>query len=110
MTMPPTHVTVAGLRVPVTLVPRVIASFRGMYPSLTEGLDDDAAVRAVLKEWVTSNLMVWEGLQATGTANETAENLQLEAIEKSTEAQEAARLAADLIVDGGTSVQAPAPA
>lgn len=105
MTMPPTHVSVAGLRVPVTLVPRVIASFRGMYPALTEGLDDDTAVRAVLKEWVTSTLTVWEGMQALGTASEAVETLQTEAADRAAEAQESARAAADLI-DGVT--RAPA--
>jgi hypothetical protein len=62
MTTPPAdaYVAVAGLRVPAPLVPRILAAMRGTYPTVTEGLDDDAAVRAVLKHWVTTTLAAWE--------------------------------------------------
>jgi len=46
------YVPVAGLRVPATVVPRIIRALRGVYPEITTGKDDEAAVRAVLLYWI----------------------------------------------------------
>lgn len=47
---------VAGLQIPADLAAQIIAAFREMYPTLTEGKDDDAAVRACLVWFITSTL------------------------------------------------------
>lgn len=57
-------VQVAGLLVPAPLVPRIVAAVRGTYPTLADGLDDDASVRALLKHWIVTLLMAYEGAQA----------------------------------------------
>jgi len=65
MTSPyPTYRDVAGLRIPIQLVPRIVRAFRATYPQLVEGLDDDAATRAVLKNFVLSTVSVYESQQA----------------------------------------------
>lgn len=64
MTAPMPYVAVAGMRVPAVLVPRIVAAMRGTYPGVTADLDDDAAVRAVLRWWVKSTLTNWEARQA----------------------------------------------
>lgn len=60
----PPPVAVAGLLVPAPLVPRIITALRGTYPTLTAGLDDDAAVRAVLKFWIAEMLAGFEATVA----------------------------------------------
>ncbi len=67
MTSPdiPTHREVAGLSIPLPLIPRIIAALRATYPGITDGItDDEAAVRAVLKEVVSSALSVYESRTA----------------------------------------------
>lgn len=57
--------SVAGLDVPLDLVPRIIVALRAEYPTLTSSVtDDDAAVRAVLHYWVTSTLASYESKKA----------------------------------------------
>ncbi len=65
---------VAGLRVPLPLVPRIIRAFRGAYPNLTaEIADDEAAVRAVLRDFVTSTLSIYESRRASEVVQEEIE-------------------------------------
>ncbi len=54
-------VAVAGLLIPAPLATRIIAALRAVYPTLTEGKDDDGAVRAVLIYWITAALETYEG-------------------------------------------------
>jgi hypothetical protein len=53
----PTHRTVAGLRVPITLVPRLIEAIYARYPTELAGITDpDAAVRRALRAWIVETL------------------------------------------------------
>ncbi len=55
-------VSVAGLLIPAPLADRILTALRAVYPTLTEGRDeDDATVRAVLIYWSTSSLEAYEG-------------------------------------------------
>lgn len=58
------NVSLAGLQFPSTLIPRIVAACRGVYPTLTEGKADGPAVLAVVKHWFTVTLQQWEGSQA----------------------------------------------
>lgn len=95
----PDYVPVAGLRVPSVLVPRIVASMRGMYPDLTVGLEDDPAVRAVLKFWVTSTLASWETRQVADQAVAQVQAVQAEAAEAAQAVREAAQAAAESITE-----------
>lgn len=98
------YVPVAGLLVPATLVPRIVAAMRGLYPSVTEGItDDDAAVRAVLKHWVTTTLSTFE---TAAVAISTAD--QIEALKA--QAEEEARLAREKAEADAGTITEPAPA
>lgn len=56
---------VAGLRVPLPLVPRLITAIRDRYPEATAGITDpDAAVRAALRAWVAETLTEYEARTA----------------------------------------------
>jgi hypothetical protein len=61
----PTHRTVAGLKVPIELVPRIVAAIYARYPVETAGITDpDAAVRAALRAWVIDTLAQHEQAKA----------------------------------------------
>ena len=57
----PDPVSVAGLEIPADLAPQIITALRVLYPTVTEGKDDDAAVRAVLVYWIVSALEAHQG-------------------------------------------------
>lgn len=64
MTMP-TTMTVAGMQVPIALVPRIVAALRARYPAVTAEISDDhAAVQAVLAHWVINSVVAYETDQA----------------------------------------------
>jgi len=96
------YVPVAGLRVPATLVPRIIAAFRGIYPTVTDGLDDEAAVRAVLLHWVSTTLTTYESREVSKPVQAAADDLVAEAEMKGRKARDAAALAASMIVSAPT--------
>lgn len=103
----PTHVPVAGMLVPVQLVPSIVAAMRGTYPLITDGLDDEAAVRAVLRWWVKSTLTEYEARKAeSGVDDAVAETRQVYR-EKAQEARTRAEAAADLITDAPPAPEAP---
>jgi hypothetical protein len=56
------------ITVPDALVPRVITALRATYPDLTEGLNDGAASRAVIRYWVRTTVQVYEGTLAAQQA------------------------------------------
>lgn len=98
MTMP-THVPVAGLLVPTPLVPRIIAAFRATYPTITEGLDDDPAVRAVLKYLVTQILAQYEATLPAVEAKEQIQEIESQVVAAQEEARLKAQNDADKIVE-----------
>lgn len=60
-----TYRTVAGLRIPLPLVPRIIESMYARYPEATAGITDpDRAVRAALYAWVVETLAEYEEKKA----------------------------------------------
>lgn len=98
------YVQVAGLLVPAPLVPRIVASFRGVYPAITAGItDDDAAVRAVLKYWVTSTLSTYEGSVAGSGVDEAIDAAREEYRLRAEQARAQAE------ADAGTITEAPTP-
>lgn len=87
MTQPMPTRDVMGLKIPLPLAARMIASIRATYPTVVEGLDDDAAVQAVVRHWFTSTLVSYESTRA----NDLAQKAVRKAVEA---AQNAANLAA----------------
>lgn len=68
----PDYRVVAGLRVPLPLVPRIIAALCARYPEATAGITDpDAMVRAALKAWVVESLASFEETAAMAPLNAT---------------------------------------
>jgi hypothetical protein len=77
---------VAGLNIPLPLIPRIIKALRATYPGITDGIEDDeAAVRAVLKEIISSALSVHESQMAANAVRDEIQQKQ-EAAEKSSSA------------------------
>jgi hypothetical protein len=57
--------TVAGLEIPLDLVPRIIAAIYARYPDATKGITDpELAVRVALAAWVEELLSDYEAGQA----------------------------------------------
>jgi hypothetical protein len=103
VTDPGAAVPVAGLLVPAVLVPRILAAMRGTYPTVTADLDDDAAVRAVLKHWVTATLSAFEAQQVAAPVVDQLAALQEEARIREAAARQEAEAAAGLITDAAPS-------
>lgn len=87
------------MQVPVQLVPRIVAAMRGTYPTVTDGLDDNDAVRAVLRWWVKSTLADWESRQAEAPVDAAVADTRQLYRDKARQARQAAEAAADLITD-----------
>lgn len=66
MTDPTTlpNVSIAGLSIPAALAAQIITALRDTYPTLTAGLIDDDAVRAVLMQWISGTLADYQARQA----------------------------------------------
>lgn len=75
---------VAGLEIPEDVAVQVIEAFRSIYPTVTEGKDDEAAVRATLIWFITSTLetyqtrRIFDGLSAAVKSIEAQHNLAAE--------------------------------
>lgn len=64
MTVPPGYQEVAGLFIPVDMVPNVMAAVRSIYAVETAGMDDVSAVAQVTKAVIADLLeryAVWQG-------------------------------------------------
>ncbi|MBP2323344.1 hypothetical protein JOF56_003729 [Kibdelosporangium banguiense] len=72
---------------------------RGLYPTATADLDDEAAVRAVLKHWVTTTLATFEAQRVAAPMAEQVAALQADAQQKEQAAREQAERAAGLITE-----------
>lgn len=68
---------VAGLIIPADLAAQIIASFREMYPTITEDKDDDAAVRACLVWFITSTMETVANRKAQAALDSTIEQLRV---------------------------------
>lgn len=69
---PLTYRVVAGLRIPLPLVPRIVTALRARYPEATAGIEDpEAAVRAALKAWVVETLAEYERAAAVAPLDMT---------------------------------------
>lgn len=104
------NVPVAGLLVPAPLVPRIVAAVRHLYPTLTEGLEDDAAVRAWLKWMVTVTMSQSEGQRAAAPVDAALEATRQEFAQRAEEARARAVRDAAAIVDGLTPGSGAVPA
>lgn len=65
--------------VPAALVPRVVAAMRATYPSLTAGLTDAEAGRAVIRHLVRSVVAAYEAEQARASAASQVDSAESEA-------------------------------
>ncbi len=90
-------VAVAGLLIPAPLAARIVAALRAVYPTLTEGKDDDGAVRAVLIYWITSTLETYEGNQLRVQTDATIENVRAQGNARAEKIRAEVRKAAALI-------------
>lgn len=105
---PDGNVEVAGLRIPGPLALRIVEAMRGLYPTVTGELDGPAAVRAVLKYWVTSTLSTYEAQHAAGQVSDQISEIQQAAVKKGQAAMEKAKSDAAQIVETATSSAPPA--
>lgn len=99
--LPP--VQIAGMLVPAPLAARIIAAMRATYPQVTEGLDDDAAVRAVLRYWAVSTLAAHEEQQTQALLPDALEATRQEYAAQGQAAREKALADATAIVDAPTA-------
>jgi hypothetical protein len=107
VTAPEQYRVVAGNRIPLELVPRIIAAIRARYPAATSGIvDHDAAVRAALRAWITETWTAYEEAQAKAPLPITIAQTVAAFDAKAEAAAEKAATDAERIVDDAT---APAP-
>ena len=106
---PDGYVPVAGLRVPSAMVPRVIAAVRGVYPTITEGLPDDAAIRAWLKYLISQTLVQHEGTQAIAEIQTAVEETRREYEVRAEQAREKAAVDAETIVESAPTIPPVTP-
>ncbi len=102
-------VAVAGLLIPAPLATRIIAALRSVYPTLTEGKDDDPAVRAVLIYWITAALETYEGNQLREQTNAAIETVRVQGNARAEKIRAEVRKAAGLIRETPTVEPPPAP-
>lgn len=91
------NVSLAGLQVPDTLIPRIVAACRGVYPTLTEGKTNTQAVLAVVKYWFSTTLAQWEGSQAQAPAQGAIDNIHAQYSQQAEQARTKATTDADAI-------------
>lgn len=102
-------VAVAGLLIPAPLATRIIAALRAVYPTLTEGKDDDGAVRAVLIYWITAALETYEGNLLREQTNAAIETVRVQGNARAEKIRDEVRKAAGLIRETPTSEPPPSP-
>jgi len=96
LTEPP-PVSVAGLLIPADLAPKIIEALRFLYPTITDGKEDDPAVRAVLIHFITSAMETYQIRKANEALDLTVEGLQAQAAQKQAALRAQIRAAASRI-------------
>ena len=76
LTDPTAPVEVAGLEIPADLAPLIIEAFRDIYPTITDGKDDDSAVRHVLLWFITTTLETTANRKAQAALDSTISQLR----------------------------------
>lgn len=92
-------IIVNGLAMPTKIFTRVMTALRGLYPTITSGLSDDAAIQAVMRNVVINWVASWESQQ---TGMDPAE-----AAQQAASAAQQARLDADAQARTDTAVITP---
>ncbi len=101
---------VAGLDIPLQLIPRIIKALRATYPHVTEGItDDEAAVRAVLKEIISSALSVHESRIASDAVQVKLKETQAQGEKASATAYAKARHEVATYVKDAITPELPPP-
>lgn len=59
---------------------RVDAALRGLYPGLTEGLNEQQALGAVVRQWVSDALVQYEAAQAMPNLTEILDKAREDAL------------------------------
>ncbi len=96
-TPPAGKVEAGGLYLSPELRDRVTAALRGLYPHLTEGLNDRQALAAVTRQWLSDALVQYEANTKLPNVTEIVEKAREEATRASREAEAKARKDADTI-------------
>lgn len=92
-------VSIGGLRIPVPLTSRIFPALRDAYPTITDGLGDEAVVRAVLKWIITTTLSSYEGKLAEDQEVLSVENERERVRERGRLAREQAQRDAEAITE-----------
>lgn len=96
---------VAGLLIPGDLAAQIVAAFREVYPTITDGEDDDAAVRSVLVWFITSALETAANRKAGAALDQTIEQLRVGADIRASQRRDAIRAAAARIKEKPPAVE-----
>ena len=64
-----------SLAVVDTFAPRIVTAFQAQYPTVTSGLANDAAIKAVLIQFIKSTVSTYEAQQAVAPAQQQAQQL-----------------------------------
>lgn len=101
---------VAGLRVPLPLVPRIIAAMRARYPEATDPIaDDEAAIRAAIRAWVVETLAEYEAAVARAPLGVTVAQTVASFETKAAAAKAKALTDSTSIVEDESAPSTPAP-
>lgn len=96
----PVPVSVAGLRIPGNIAPRLIAAIRRRYPDQTAPeTDDNAAVRAALIAWCTELLVESAQLEAEVQRNQAHQSIDDQFIAQVETLRQQAQAAAGTITE-----------
>lgn len=102
---PSTYRVVAGLRIPLPLVGRIITAIKARYPEATAGISDpEEAVRAALKAWIAESLAGYEQQVAVAPLQITIAQTITSFEKKGKQAEQAALLDAQTITDDTPAV------
>lgn len=104
MTEPSPYRIVLGMRVPLAMVPRVVAAIRARYPEVTAGITDpDAIFRAATRAWVIESLTSYE----EGAARQPLDTAIARTV---TEYEEKARVAKERALTDAAQITEDVPA
>jgi hypothetical protein len=100
VTDPKSYRIVAGLRIPLPLVGRIIPAIKARYPEATDGITDpEEAVRAALKAWIAESLAGYEEAKAKAPLTMTIAQTISAFEDKGKQAKDSALLDAQSITD-----------
>ena len=103
----PTEVVFAGLGIPVELAPTIIAALRRRYPGMTEDMEDEGVVRAMLKYIIEVTVIEEAALQANLTTEAEAAEVQRRGAVRAEQARARAQEAVKRIREVPSGIKVP---